>query len=298
MKRFFILASAAIVALASCAKTEVVSNNEPQEIAFKQLAGPMTKAEALKTDMGVFAYTADGSKYFGPVQFINKDGVWKGNPSQYYPLQTALDFACYSPCDGFNNWSYDNTNQTLTSPVFADVKAVDVLYGEKIYADCSKKSSPVSVLFKHALAQVSVKVSSNVPAAITVNSVTLKGLCTGGKVTVDYDKDAWNKTTWGEKVPNADYLWTKQDDFTLTDTAAEFGAPIFFVPGDSDTAVNQTSFVVSYTMNEVTMTATVTLNGIWEMGKHYIYTLKADLNEITFAPEVQLMDVVETELTL
>lgn len=297
MKRFFILASAAIVALASCAKTEVVNNSGPQEIAFKQLAGPMTKAE-LTTDMGVYAYTADGTKYFGPVQFTQQGGVWKGNPSQYYPLQTALDFACYSPYDGFDNWLYDNSTQTLTSPVFADVKAVDVLYGEKIYADCSKTSEAVPVLFKHALAQVSVHVSSNTPEAITVNSVKLEGLCTGGNVTVEYENDAWLKTSWGNKVSAADHLWEKKDAFTLSTNPAEFGAPIFFVPGDSETAVKQTSFVVSYIMNNVPMTATVDLNGIWEMGKHYIYTLKADLNEITFAPDVQVMEEVTTSYSL
>ena len=44
MKRFFILASAAIVALASCAKTEVVYKDAPEEIAFKQITGVMTKS--------------------------------------------------------------------------------------------------------------------------------------------------------------------------------------------------------------------------------------------------------------
>ena len=150
MKRFFILASAAIVALASCAKTEVVYKDAPQEIAFKQITNVMTKADALTTDMGVFAYTADGDYYFGPVKFAEVSSVWKGSPAQYYPLQTALDFALYSPCDGYNNWSYVNTTQTLTSCDFADVKNVDVLYGEKIYADCTTSSDPVDVLFKHA----------------------------------------------------------------------------------------------------------------------------------------------------
>ena len=42
MKRLFILA-AATVALASCAKTQVVYNEEPQEIAFRQVENVMTK---------------------------------------------------------------------------------------------------------------------------------------------------------------------------------------------------------------------------------------------------------------
>ena len=62
MKRLFILA-AATVALASCAKTQVVYNEEPQEIAFRQVENVMTKGGAgtslgnwSNASMGVFAY--------------------------------------------------------------------------------------------------------------------------------------------------------------------------------------------------------------------------------------------------
>ena len=139
MKRFFILASAAIVALASCAKTEVVYKDAPQEIAFKQVTNVMTKAtETLTTDMGVFAWTSETTpqNYFGLAKKFAADGtIWKANPAQYYPLQTALDFACYAPYSGLLEWSYDNGTQTLVSPAIDDVKAIDVLYGERIYAD-------------------------------------------------------------------------------------------------------------------------------------------------------------------
>ena len=55
MRRFFILASAAIVALASCAKTQVVYNDAPEEIALKTVNMPMTKA-AYNQDLGVVAF--------------------------------------------------------------------------------------------------------------------------------------------------------------------------------------------------------------------------------------------------
>ena len=145
------------------------------------------------------------------------------------------------------------------------------------------------------MAKVTVKVQSNVPGTITVNSVTLTDICTGGKVTVDYDSDSWKSTVWSDKAGAADYVWTKADSFNLSDTAQEFGPSINFVPGDSQNVVDQTSFEVSYTMNSVTMTASVGLTGIWEMGKHYTYTLNAKLNEITFDPEVEVMETVTPE---
>ena len=60
MKRLFILASAAIVALAACTKTEVVYTEAPAEIGFKQITDVMTKAvpdgTQLPATMGVYAY--------------------------------------------------------------------------------------------------------------------------------------------------------------------------------------------------------------------------------------------------
>lgn len=61
MKRLFILA-AATVALASCAKTQVVYNEEPQEINFRAISNVMTRADgdAMPLDMGVIAYLGGG----------------------------------------------------------------------------------------------------------------------------------------------------------------------------------------------------------------------------------------------
>ena len=49
MKRFFVCAAAAIVALASCSKTQVVYNDAPEEIGFKAVSGVMTKAPITNT---------------------------------------------------------------------------------------------------------------------------------------------------------------------------------------------------------------------------------------------------------
>ena len=96
MKRFFILATAAIVALASCAKTEVVYNDAPEQIAFKQITGAMTKAFGNYTTLGVFAYQ-DSKKHFENYTFTH-DGV-KGwtNPDAVWPYEGDLTFTVYAP---------------------------------------------------------------------------------------------------------------------------------------------------------------------------------------------------------
>ena len=313
MKKFFFFASAAIVALASCAKSEVVYNDGPQEIAFKQVTGAMTKAD-LEGDMGVFAYTTPGAAYFvngEPKQFTQGETYWVASPAQYYPLQTALDFACYSPYAA--GWTYVNDTQTMTSKEFTaeQIKVTDVLFGAEIYDGCTDDDPVVSVLFKHALAQVSVSVKTNVPDVVEITNVTLVDVNREGVLTVDYDGTALNTVVWNTVTPtDSDYSWTDFTSPTTTD-AVSCGNAYYFVANnyadinddylnDYANSCEQTKFVVDYTVNGVDFSAEVSLAGAyWEMGKHYQYTISANLVEIQFDPTVQVMvDVVDNTLTL
>lgn len=317
MKRFFILASAAIVALASCAKTEVVYKDAPQEIAFKQVTNVMTKAPvALTTDMGVFAYTSDGDPYFvdgsdaaEPKQFAKGATYWEATPKQYYPLQTALDFVCYAPYAA--GWTYDYANETMTSASFTaeQIKVTDVLFGAEVYDGCTDDSPVVPVLFKHALAQVSVSVKTNVPTVVEITKVTLEDVNRGGVLTVDYDGTALNTVVWNTVTPN-DYSWTGFTSPTSTD-AVSCGDAYYFVANNYEDAnsddvndfangCSQTKFVVDYVVNGVDFSAEVSLAGAyWEMGKHYKYTISANLVEIQFDPKVEVMvDVTKDDLSL
>ena len=90
MKRFFILASAAIVALASCAKTEVVYNDAPEQIAFKQITDVMTKSTHTLSSgvLGVFA-NQGAVEYFDNTPF-----TWATNAftaEKYWPYPTYAD---------------------------------------------------------------------------------------------------------------------------------------------------------------------------------------------------------------
>ena len=102
MKRFFICAAAAIVALASCSKTEVINNEPQKEIGFKAITSVATKAEQTTANlgtMGVYAYlNEDKSEYFGNTQFAKGAGdLWVATPSKYWPLVHTLDFVVYAP---------------------------------------------------------------------------------------------------------------------------------------------------------------------------------------------------------
>ena len=170
MKRLFILASAAIVALASCTKTEVVYNEAHQEIGFKAVTGVMTKEvqtdRDFTQDMGVIAYQSGNSNvYFANAQFtkqtVDATTTWNGETPQYWPIDSSLDFFVYSP--------YQATGVTPTNTAGSKTLAVaiadnstnqnDYLYSTTYITNKSKTSGNIPVGFDHALAYVTVNFS-------------------------------------------------------------------------------------------------------------------------------------------
>lgn len=300
MKRFFILASAAIVALASCAKTEVVYKDASREIAFKQIAGPMTKAELdpLAGNMGVFAWTVTSpAVYFGNTQFNETGGIWKATPSKFYPIQGELDFAYYSPYA--LNWTFDGST-TLTSPALANITTTDVLYGKTI-ATSAKKAEALNVELAHALAKVTVNVTTDDTSKehITITEVTLSDTHLGGTLTVTYDaKDAIN-AVWAADAASS-LTWDSDRILNSTDNLP-YGQNYIIADYGSRTTYEQGTLTVSYSMDidgagagtdryEGTATFDLSKDGskaYWNMGNNYIYNIKATLTEITFDADVE-----------
>ena len=298
MKRILFFASAAIVALASCAKTEVVYKDAPQEIAFKQITGAMTKTtEALTSDMGVFAWTVTPHElYFGNTQFELTDGVWKADPSKFYPIQGELDFAYYSPYA--EDWTF-NGSTTLTSPDL-DIKDTDVLYGKTI-ATSPKTDAALNVVLAHALAQVTVNVTTDEESKeyITIKDVTLSNTCLGGTLTVTYDdKDASN-AVWTADAASS-LIWDDEVVLDSTDPVL-YGQNYIIADYGSGENYEQGTLTVSYSMDkdgagagtetyEGTATFDLSTDGskaYWNMGNNYIYNIKATLTEITFDADVE-----------
>ena len=299
MKRILIFASAAIVALASCAKTEVVYKDAPQEIAFKQITGAMTKTtEALTSDMGVFAWTVTPSElYFGNTQFELIDGVWKADPSKFYPIQGKLDFAYYSPYA--EDWTF-NGSTTLTSPDL-DIKDTDVLYGTTI-ATSPKTDAALNVVLAHALAQVTVNVTTDEASKgyITIKEVTLSNTCLGGTLKVTYDAKAASNAVW-TAAPSSSLTWTSNVLLDDSTDPVPYGQNYIIADYGSGTTYEQGTLTVSYSMDidgagvetemyEGTATFDLSTDGskaYWNMGNNYIYNIKATLTEITFDADVE-----------
>lgn len=301
MKRILIFASAAIVALASCAKTEVVYKDAPQEIAFKQITGAMTKTLVdLDANMGVFAYTVDTpAEYFDNILFANDgSGIWKASPAMFYPIQGALDFAYYSP--HASGWTF-NGSTTLKSPALADIKDTDVLYGTTI-ATSPKTDAALNVVLAHALAQVTVNVTTDEASKgyITIKEVILSNTCLGGTLTVTYVAKAASNAVWAAD-PSSSLTWTSNVLLDDSTDPIPYGQNYIIADYGSGENYEQGTLTVSYSMDkngagagtetyEGTATFDLSTDGskaYWNMGNNYIYNIKATLTEITFDADVE-----------
>lgn len=313
MKRLFILA-AATVALASCAKTQVVYNEEPQEIAFRQVENVMTKTETLGNwkdgSMGVFAYkTGEINSYFTNAKFAQSGTEWvgvddQGDPKSYYwPFQGFLDFYVYAPhdasfaCDRATHKiirnAFTNSDYVAQNPYSGTVKynynCPDLMYGSTIITS-EKTDDALEVSLKHALALVHVKAKATTTGVVSIKSMKLNDTPTSATLNVTYSGDPMTGTpTWSELTNEtldlSIFNAASPVSITSTDVFTQLGNEVLVIPG-----LAQTSFSIEYKLANsdpnAVFTATLPLSGIWEPGKKYVYNISFDLEEIKFAPEV------------
>ena len=320
MKRLFILA-AATVALASCAKTQVVYNEEPQEIAFKTVENVMTKTETLGNwkdgSMGVFAYKeGEENSYFTNAKFAKYGTEWVGvddlgNAKHYYwPFQGSLDFYVYAPHDA--SFTCDRTTHKIKKSAFANndygvgnsysgtadgsasfynYNCPDLMYGSTIITS-AKTDQAVDVSLKHALALVQVNAKATTTGVVSIKSMTLNGTPKSATLNVTYSGPQMTGTpVWSEhssEVLNLSiFNSTTPTSITSTSEFIQLGNEVLVIPGNA-----QTSFSIEYKLanSETVFNATLPLNTAgsptWEPGKKYVYNITFGVEEIKFDPEV------------
>ena len=165
MKKFFIIAAAALVALVACTKNnpEDAAYQRDRVINFNTVAGLATKAPISGTTyaydapaFGVFAYylesgnwntsAANGSavSYMNDVEvaFNDTKDIWAPSSTYYWPLEGKLTFIAYSPKSAADATFSNAGALTLTNFTVATTVAnqVDLLYSA-IAADKAQNES-------------------------------------------------------------------------------------------------------------------------------------------------------------
>lgn len=285
MKRLFILATAAIVALASCSKTQVVYTDAPEEIGFKAVTGAMTKADLGEAvHLGVFAEYNDGlttASYFDNADFAKNGGVWKG--SKYWPKEGTLDFTFYAP-QMASGAEYDDDTKTLTLTIPDNGTAqTDYLVGNtrpmgKEYAD-----GEVAVVLDHVLASIKFTVQADNESVYNITSMILNDTKQSGTAKFEYADDG---SSYDASVEDA----TGEKDFDVIST----DTPVTVSPASAGNANGYlvfpstgTSVTVAYTIGGAPQTATLNLSADnWLSGKQYTYAISFTSNEILVSPTV------------
>ena len=138
MKKFFILAAAALVAIAACSKNEAdtTSFEKNRQISFAAVNGKATKAPIESTyyptdiPFGVFAYaltegktwdanSADGQLYMDDETISyntteDANGIYAPATTYYWPLSGSLTFVGYSPKATTGDVAYVPATKVLT----------------------------------------------------------------------------------------------------------------------------------------------------------------------------------------
>lgn len=327
MKKILLLAASAMVLFASCNKTEIIYNNEPQEITMFSVNQNATKtpvADAVYPegyDMNVAAFLAQSSTspqgdYFEGTLFTKKGAYWAGaTTSRYWPLTSStINFLAVSQPKTAGNFTGTVTT-TFTSPYAQNATTIleknqvtntkfnqfDLMYavGKGNVADNNPPAN-VPMTFNHALSWIVFKVSGS--TKVTIKQIALNGARYGGELTIT--NGAYDSATDGDDINQVTASWTNPE--TELDGVSVPNAAGTDLPGDMaltatpqeygagllvlPNAVSGRSIDIQYTIDggsPLNKTVFLTQPASWEMGKKYIYNLTINVNEILIDAEVK-----------
>ena len=218
MKKYIIIALAALAATVACSKVETVDIQK--EISFEVANGVMTKAYNGSVynngPFGTYSWFTAASGSDNDPFMVNETvdtvgGVWKTSVNTFYwPKTGSVEFISYSPVSGTNGTADSNPAITQNTITYTGITAGDIDY---MYADKATASKNVNIVtdgvdsgysgvptyFRHALAKLSFKIKANFieyedPTThtttkwdVTVKSVKISGFYTKGDCTLNLD---------------------------------------------------------------------------------------------------------------
>lgn len=221
MKKYILIASAALLALAAC--TKQVPAGQEYEIGFQVANYAATKANVAftNTDFGVFDWHHAEDGTVTPIMVNERVGQkgteWKTLDNTYYwPKSGSLNFIAYSP------YSADKAPAvTETSIAFKayEVGTDDLMYADRANEKTKNESTYTNIsgangvptLFHHALAKLSFKVKVNFTEwtdpenekdkttwDVTLQNASLKGLYNTGdlQLALNADNATWKTEGW------------------------------------------------------------------------------------------------------
>ena len=315
MKKLFIIAAAACVALASCVKNEPVQTPEfGDEIAFE---APIltTSTKAVEIVEGDFSqdksfqvksyFTSDAAFAVGTDYMTQAgekiwfhDGAWKAAAAYYWPKSGYLHFLAYYP-NTATGASIDASGVKFTDYEVTANADVDLMYSDLVEGQQKQETNtPVQLAFHHALSAIEFKVSGSTSPSYELTGITIKGIKTTGSFNQNLD-DNEKDPAWGDPTETSsvlDYVaYAAPVVEGVKDGIAVTGTSVFVHNETTDRgskaslillpqSVEGKTVTVAFKMNGIDQQVDFTLSGQWLMGYRYTYSLTFTPDEITFSP--------------
>lgn len=313
----------AVAALASCAKTEDAYVESQNEIKMAPVTSYVTKTvynaiDGVKyptaEEFGVWAYwdgKGGNDVYLENKVFANSGIYWAGkNDTYYWPKNGNLRFSCYSPASVAETmtvahdpvedvFTVDYTQSNLTT------ETIDFMLSPiTVPYNANTAAENVAVVFDHTLAWITLKVkaaNADAAKAFTIHDLIINDVFTNATLEADMT-DGVQYDEWKGATAAAAYNVVKDGDINTT-TIARIAENV-----ENGTVVIPqvpTTLTINFTQNEMkedngdvatpeltqqTLTIPLELDdetdNKWHPGKHYIYTIVFDLDEIVINPSV------------
>ncbi len=252
--------------------------------------------------LGAWNATADQT-YFTGVLFSkdDTDSKWHANPKKYYPLRATVDLLAYSSGNtGADAVTADWESGHKVTLQVTDTQD-DILYSS---TQASSMSPQATMAFHHSQAWITFKLSANDDSVFHVDSLYWEDVYHSGALHLEFN--ASNPTT-----PTAtwDFFTQEKGNVGVDDS---FGALFTPTSGSSDrtpvaistdsntpTQLNMllpeqphSSFVVLYTLCGHQFAKRIPASNLsstnWERSKHYTYSLRFNVTDISLAPNVEI----------
>ena len=253
------------------------------------------------------------------VEFVNKGTYWGGTTTYYWPKNGSLRFAAYSPSSLDMTHKYDTDTYTMAEKVYPADDATGETYTSKTYeilvAPTSEDytaetgASKVAVKFEHALSWLNFKLQSTEVAkgAFTVNKVVVNKVANKGSLVAAMPAKTWtladatvdvvvydNATT--PTTVNAEAVKVENvENGLLVLPQAPTTVTVYYTQNElSHTDAEGNEVVDSPALSGQVIEVPLTLDevdGTWEPGKKYTYTILFDLDEILINPTVEDWEV-------
>ena len=178
MKKFFVIAVAAVAAMASCSKTDLIETaNDQNAINFNAFFHKATKANLTTSDnIAAFEVTAmlGTNTYFSQIAVSKSGSAWTYSPVQYWPATGELDFFAWAPTTSGTGITRSAYNDFIVAPAQDAASQYDFVVartqGTKDATTGNGAKNDVTINFRHAMSQIDVN-SANLPSVDVILKV-------------------------------------------------------------------------------------------------------------------------------